>query len=101
MGDRDPAKAGVLVHQLVMHTHPTDHEDLSPAEVHDMDFRKVIDSDVIVAIGDFASWGAGKELAWAERLRTPALMRRRPRRRRCHRRCAGFLQRCQASRTSP
>lgn len=68
------SEAGVLVHQPVMHTHPTDHGDLSPAEVHNMDFLKVIDSDVIVAIGDFASWGAGKELAWAERLRTPVLV---------------------------
>ena len=34
----------------------------------------MIESDVIIAIGDFASWGAGKELAWAERLRTPVLM---------------------------
>ena len=68
------SEAGVLVHQPVMHTHPTDHGDLSPAEVHDTDFLKVIDSDVVVAIGDYASWGAGKELAWAERLRTPVLV---------------------------
>lgn len=68
------SEAGVLVHQPVMHTHPADNDDLSPDEVHDMDFLKVIASDVIIAIGDFASWGAGKELAWAERLRIPVLV---------------------------
>lgn len=68
------AEAGVLVHQPVLHTHPKDHGDLEPYQVHDADFAKVIDSDVIIAIGDFASWGAGKELAWAERFRTPVLM---------------------------
>jgi hypothetical protein len=66
--------ADVLVHQPVMHTHPRDHRDLSDVEVHAKDFASVIESDVIIAIGDFASWGAGKELAWAERLRTPVLM---------------------------
>ena len=66
--------AGVLVHQPVLHTHPKDHSDLTPNEVHDEDFRKVVESDVMIAIGDFASWGAGKELAWAERLRTPILV---------------------------
>ena len=68
------SRVGVLVHQPVMHTHPTDHPNLSPAEVHDADFAKVIDSDVIIAIGDFASLGAGKELAWAERLRIPVFV---------------------------
>ena len=68
------AEAGVLVHQPVLHTHPKDHDDLEANQVHDADFAKVIDSDVIIAIGDFASWGAGKELAWAERLRSPVLM---------------------------
>lgn len=42
--------------------------------MHDADFQKVIDSDVMIAIGDFPSWGGGKELAWAERLRIPVLM---------------------------
>ena len=68
------SEAGVVVHQPVLHTHPKDHSDLTPSEVHDADFVKVITSDVIIAIGDFASWGAGKELAWAERFRTPVLM---------------------------
>ncbi len=68
------SQSGVLVHQPALHTHPVEHNSLTPAEVHDADFRKVLDSDVIVAIGDFPSWGAGKELAWAERLRTPILM---------------------------
>lgn len=68
------SEVGVLVHQPVLHTHPRDNSDFSPAEVHDVDFHKVIESDVIVAIGDFASWGAGKELAWAERLRMPVLV---------------------------
>ncbi len=68
------SEAGVIVHQPVLHTHPKDHDGLSPAEIHDADFLKVIESDVVIAIGDFASWGAGKELAWAERLRTPVLM---------------------------
>ena len=68
------SEVGVLVHQPVLHTHPRDHGDFSPAKVHDVDFHKVIESDVIVAIGDFASWGAGKELAWAERLRIPVLV---------------------------
>ena len=66
--------AGVIVHQPVMHTHPADHRDMPPAKVHDVDFLKVIESDVVIAIGDFASWGAGKELAWAERFRTPVLV---------------------------
>lgn len=65
---------GMLVHQPALHTHPVDHRSLSAIEVHNADFRKVLESDVIVAIGDFPSWGAGKELAWAERLRTPILM---------------------------
>lgn len=65
---------GVMVHQPVMHTHPRDHADLSAEEVHAKDFASVIESDAVIAIGDFASWGAGKELAWAERLRTPILM---------------------------
>lgn len=65
---------GMLVHQPALHTHPVDHRSLSATEVHNADFRKVLESDVIVAIGDFPSWGAGKELAWAERLRTPILM---------------------------
>ena len=47
---------------------------MPPAKVHDVDFLKVIESDVVIAIGDFASWGAGKELAWAERFRTPVLV---------------------------
>lgn len=68
------AQNGILVHQPAIHTHPVDHESLKSDEVHDTDFRKVLESDVIVAIGDFPSWGAGKELAWAERLRTPILM---------------------------
>ena len=66
--------AGVLVHQPVLHTHPKDHGDLSSEEVHAKDFASVVESDVVIALGDFASWGAGKELAWAERLRTPTLL---------------------------
>ncbi len=65
---------GVMVHQPVMHTHPRDHAELSAEEVHAKDFASVIESDAVIAIGDFASWGAGKELVWAERLRTPVLM---------------------------
>ena len=68
------SQIGVLVHQPALHTHPIDHGSLAADEVHDADFRKVLESDVIVAIGDFPSWGAGKELAWAERLRAPILM---------------------------
>jgi nucleoside 2-deoxyribosyltransferase len=67
-------EAGVLVHQPVMHTHPRDHASLEAEEVHAKDFTKVIESDAVIAIGDFASWGAGKELAWAERLRVPVLL---------------------------
>ncbi len=66
--------AGVMVHQPVLHTHPKDHGALSAEEVHAKDFASVTESDVVIAIGDFASWGAGKELAWAERLRTPVLL---------------------------
>ncbi|MCA1708977.1 MAG: hypothetical protein LC808_39160, partial [Actinobacteria bacterium] len=66
--------AGVLVHQPVLHTHPKDHGSLSAEEVHAKDFASVTESDVIIAVGDFASWGAGKELVWAERLRTPILL---------------------------
>ncbi len=68
------ADAGVMVHQPVLHTHPRDHIDLTPEEVHTEDFSRVIESDAIIAIGDFASWDAGKELVWAERLRTPVLV---------------------------
>lgn len=68
------AGAGVMVHQPVLHTHPRDHIDLTPEQVHAKDFSRVIESDAIIAIGDFASWGAGKELVWAERLRTPLLV---------------------------
>jgi hypothetical protein len=68
------AEVGVMVHQPVMHTHPKDHGDLTPQEVHARDYASVVESDVVIAIGDFASWGAGKELVWAERLRTPVLM---------------------------
>jgi hypothetical protein len=66
--------ANVLVHQPVMHTHPKDHADLEPHEVHQRDFAKVIASDAVIALGDFASWGGGKELVWAERLRLPVLL---------------------------
>lgn len=68
------AEVGVMVHQPVMHTHPRDHADLEAEEVHAKDFAKVVESDAVIAIGDFASWGAGKELAWAERLRVPVLL---------------------------
>jgi hypothetical protein len=68
------ANAGVMVHQPVLHTHPRDHMGLAPEEVHAKDFSSVVESDAIIAIGDFASWGAGKELVWAERLRTPVLV---------------------------
>ena len=68
------SQAGVVVHQPVLHTHPKDHSHLTPSEIHDADFARVIESDVVIAIGDFASWGAGIELAWAERLRMPVLM---------------------------
>lgn len=66
--------AGVMVHQPVLHTHPRDHGELSAEVVHAKDFASVTESDAIIAIGDFASWGAGKELVWAERLRMPVLM---------------------------
>lgn len=66
--------AGVMVHQPVLHTHPKDHGALLSEEVHAKDFASVTESDVIVAVGDFPSWGAGKELVWAERLRTPVLL---------------------------
>jgi nucleoside 2-deoxyribosyltransferase len=68
------AEVGVMVHQPVMHTHPRDHSELEAEEVHAKDFAKVVESDAVIAIGDFASWGAGKELAWAERLRVPVLV---------------------------
>lgn len=68
------SESGMLIHQPALHTHPIDHESLSPVEVHNADFRKVVESDVIIPIGDFPSWGAGKEVAWAERMRTPLLM---------------------------
>lgn len=49
---------GVLVHQPVLHTHPKDHGTLSPEEVHAKDFASVTESDVVIAVGDFASGGA-------------------------------------------
>ena len=66
--------ARVMVHQPVLHTHPKDHGALSAEEIHAKDYASVTESDVVIAIGDFASWGAGKELVWAERLRTPVLL---------------------------
>ena len=66
--------AGVMVHQPVLHTHPKDHDSLLAEEVHAKDFARVVEADVVIAVGDFASWGGGKELAWAERLRTPVLL---------------------------
>lgn len=66
--------ANVMVHQPVLHTHPRDHAALAPEEVHAKDYQRVTESDAIIAIGDFPSWGAGKELVWAERLRTPVLV---------------------------
>lgn len=71
-------EADVLVHQPILHTHPKDHADLAAHDVHATDFARVIGSDLVIAIGDFASWGAGKELVWAERLRIPVLMLVRP-----------------------
>lgn len=68
------AEVGVMVHQPMMHTHPRDHANLEANKVHAKDFAKVVESDAVIAIGDFASWGAGKELAWAERLRMPVLL---------------------------
>ncbi len=52
--------ANVLVHQPVMHTHPKDHRDLEKEEVHARDFGKVLASDVVIALGDFASWGQAR-----------------------------------------
>ncbi|MEX2375975.1 MAG: hypothetical protein WD942_10400 [Dehalococcoidia bacterium] len=68
------AEMDVRVHQPVLHTHPSDHSDLSDLEVHAKDFASVIESDLVIALGDFPSWGGGKELAWAERLRIPVLL---------------------------
>lgn len=68
------AECGVLVHQPVLHTSPKDHPDLSPMEVHLADFGKVIASDAVILLGDYPSWGGGKELAWAERMRIPVLV---------------------------
>ena len=63
-------EVGVIVHQPVLHTHPRDHDGLTEQEVHLRVLRESGPrSDVVIAVGDFASWGAGKELAWAERLR--------------------------------
>jgi nucleoside 2-deoxyribosyltransferase len=67
------SRADVQVHQPIMHTHPNDHSDLDSEDVHDADFRTIVASDAVVAICDYPSWGAGKELAWAERLRLPVL----------------------------
>lgn len=66
--------AGVLVHQPALHTHPEDHSHLAPEEVHAKDLAKVISSDALIVLGDYASWGGGKELAWAERMRLPILI---------------------------
>lgn len=63
-----------MVHQPVLHTLPKDHGALSAEAVHAKDFASVTKSDVVIAVGDFASWGAGKELASEERLRTPTLL---------------------------
>ena len=68
------AANGVIVHQPVLHTHPKDHGSLSAEQVHAEDYGRVSESDAVIALGDFPSWGAGKELVWAERLRTPVLL---------------------------
>lgn len=68
------AENGVIVHQPVLHTHPKDHGSLPAEQVHAEDYGRVTESDAVIALGDFPSWGAGKELVWAERLRTPVLL---------------------------
>ena len=57
---------GFLVHQPVIHTHPARSQDLSPTEIHSIDYGCVADSDVLVFLNEFPSTGAGKELAWAD-----------------------------------
>ena len=58
---------GVAVHQPHLYTNPLDHGGYSGREIHDIDTRQTMDSDLVVALAVASSWGGGKELAYSER----------------------------------
>jgi len=60
------SKYDYIVHQPAFHTHPARSLDLTDTEVHSIDYAHVANSDVLVLLGTFPSFGAGKELAWAD-----------------------------------
>jgi hypothetical protein len=71
---RELADNGIAVHQPILHTDPVDHPHYSPRQIHEIDVAKTMEADLIVAICLGASTGVGKELAYAERYRTPTLV---------------------------
>ncbi|MDQ6947491.1 MAG: hypothetical protein M3256_14770 [Actinomycetota bacterium] len=64
---------GIAVHQPVLHSNPQIHKAYSPREIHVMDVGKTMNADFLIAICA-PSLGAGKELAYVERYRTPQLL---------------------------
>jgi len=64
----------ICVHQPVLHTDPANTPDLTPEQVRQIDHEKVASSDALIVLADFASWGGGMEIVWAERLRLPMLL---------------------------
>jgi hypothetical protein len=59
------ADFGIRSYMPALHTSPTRFPDLNPARVHEVDYLRVLNADVIVAMGG-PSLGTGKEIAWAE-----------------------------------
>lgn len=68
------ARFGVLVHQPVLHTHPSRQAALTPAEVHRRDAMEVANSDLLVVLATKGSTGVGKEISWAESSRVPYIV---------------------------
>lgn len=56
----------ITTHEPARHTDPNEQPDLDPSDVHRVDYAAVMNSDLVVVIGDHPSWGGGKELAWAD-----------------------------------
>ena len=53
------------INQPIIHTHPDLTQEMSHAEVHSIDYGHVANSTILVLLGEHPSFGAGKELAWA------------------------------------
>ncbi|HEX2240153.1 MAG TPA: hypothetical protein VHJ82_03280 [Actinomycetota bacterium] len=59
-------KLGIEVHQPVLVTDPVDQPGIEATRVHAVDYAAVLDSDLLVVLGNYPSWGGGKEIAWGE-----------------------------------